>query len=134
MAWSYTDPETDPKDEIRYLVGDTDEENPLVTDEEINFVLGIRPKVAGKINYQAAAEVCATIAAKFGRKIRFGVGPISRSEELMFDHYTALSEKLRGLAATDGLAPGSIDAMPVLGGGGRKTLGSQWGSTENYPR
>lgn len=39
MKWSYIDPANDPKDAVRLLVGDTDENYPKLYDEEISFFL-----------------------------------------------------------------------------------------------
>lgn len=64
MTWSYNpaDIGTSTKDQVRFLVGDTEQTDPLVQDEEITFSLTQRNSI-----YGAAAIVCRTIAAKFSR-------------------------------------------------------------------
>lgn len=64
MTVSYSeDPSDSEKDEIRYKIGDTDTDNALLTDEEINFVLGRNSDI-----YSAAADCCDAIVAKYSRR------------------------------------------------------------------
>lgn len=62
MTWTYSaDPTSSQKDAIRWLVGDTNPDNPLVQDEEIMFNLM-------EMNYEiyrAAANTATNIAAFF---------------------------------------------------------------------
>ena len=129
--WSYDgDPTGDRKDEVRLMVGDTNEADPLVTDEEINYILDQYPPADGKAAWMAAAAVCDTIAGQFGRKADRSVGPLSISASQQWEHYKDLANNFRVLAATNGkgLVQGSmasvIPAAPVLGGGGKTYLGS----------
>ena len=58
MNFSYSgDPTTSPKDEIRFMIGDTDDKNPLVQDAEIFFAL---KKFDGNI-YLASIYLCRRI-------------------------------------------------------------------------
>lgn len=62
MTWTYTaDPTSSTKDAVRFLIGDTDETNPVVQDEEIYFNLG---EVNGEI-YRAASNTCYNLAALY---------------------------------------------------------------------
>ena len=63
MSWTYTDPNTSDRDKIRFLIGDTDSTDPLLSDEEIAFTL----TEAGGSVYQAGHDSCYAIAAKFSR-------------------------------------------------------------------
>ena len=40
MAWEYEGPSASTKDEVRFLIGDTDFEDQLLSDEEIQFLVG----------------------------------------------------------------------------------------------
>ncbi len=127
MAWTYSGaPGTNAKDEVRFLVGDTDPADPLVQDEEINFVLTGFPDEAGRNNYQAASVVAEAIAARFARKADRSIGTLSVQAKQQHDHYVDVAKRLRGLAVTGGRASGSIPGIPILGGGGRTYLGGDW--------
>lgn len=126
MPWTYSgDPASSAKDEVRFLVGDTNTADQLVQDEEINYVLLAHADAgSASINYRAAAEIAEAIAAKFARKADKAVGPLSIQAKQQHDHYVQLAGRLRKLAFTGG----SIAAFgtPVLGGGGQTYLGGKW--------
>lgn len=61
MAWSYINPAANNKDKVRFLVGDTDSTDQLVTDEEITWAL------EGSTIYSAASTIAQSISAKFSR-------------------------------------------------------------------
>lgn len=62
MTWTYTaDPSTSTKDAVRFLIGDTDETNQVIQDEEIYFNLG---EVGGE-PYRAASNTCYNLAARY---------------------------------------------------------------------
>lgn len=131
MTWTYSgDPDGERKDEVRFLVGDTDTNAKLVQDEEIEFVLKQYPAASGKPAWLAAAHVCDAIAGKFARKINQSVGPLSASNEQQYEHYVALAQQLRVLHATNGKGviagsmAGITPATPRLSGGGKTYLGS----------
>lgn len=130
MAWTYgAMPSTDPTDEVHFLVGDTDPDDPLIQDEEIEMLLSLYPKPAGKPAYLAAAAGCDAIASKFGRKMQRSVGPISLSAQQQYEHYVELAQQLRVAYATDGkgIIPSTSmrihPGVPMLGGGGNTVLG-----------
>lgn len=126
--WTYDgDPMGDRKDEVRFLVGDTDTTEQLVTDEEVNFVLSQYPPVTGKPAWLASAHVADGIAARFARRADRSVGPLSISAKQQRDHYVELAASLRVLYATNGLSSvagmGAVKAAsPRLGGGGPTRL------------
>jgi hypothetical protein len=128
VAWTYSgDPNTSAKDEVRFLVGDTDSTDQLVQDEEIGYVLSVHAAVVGSINYQAAAEVADAIAAKFARKRDRSIGALSDQAEQQYQHYVELAARLRTLAATGGLAEGvAVPGIPILSGGGNTYLQGDW--------
>lgn len=121
--WTYSgNPASSAKDEVRFLVGDTDTNDQLVSDEEIAFVLGVHADSAS-INYAAAAVVAEGIAAKFARKMDKSVGSLSVQAKQQRDHYVELARDLRrkgGLSAT-----GSY-GVPKLSGGGESHLMGNW--------
>ena len=94
MSWSYSDPTDTPKDAVRFLVGDTDISDGLVTDEEINFLLDEFGDV-----YTTAGSVAESLAAKFAREVSHSGDGLSYSGNQLFQHYNDLAESLRKLAA-----------------------------------
>jgi len=64
MTWTYSgDPSSNDRDTVRFLVGDTDTTNQIVSDEEIAWAL------AQESVYSAAATVCDAISAKYARDV-----------------------------------------------------------------
>lgn len=129
MTWTYTSaPETDRKDEVRVLVGDTDTTDQLIDDEMIDYALVQFVPDTGKPAWLAAAHICDTIAGKFGRRAQRSIGPLSISAQQQFDHYKDLAQQYRLLYASGGLATTGLSgvkvAAPSLGGGGRTYLGT----------
>jgi hypothetical protein len=63
MSWSYSgDPSKSPKDEIRFIIGDTINADPILQDEEINFILSDNTSTA-----DAAYAACLRIVARYSR-------------------------------------------------------------------
>lgn len=91
MTWTYSDPSTNDKDAVRFLVGDTDTNDQLVSDEEIEFFIEEFPSS----KYHAAAEVAESIAAKFAREVSHSGDGLSYSAEQLHQNYAALAERLR---------------------------------------
>lgn len=95
-------------DVVRLLVGDTDADDWLLSDEEIAVFTAAQPSN----NYLAAAEAAQAIAAKFARKTSRAVGDLRMELQQRYEHYVALAEYLqrRGAAGVVPYAGGlSID-------------------------
>jgi len=129
VPWTYSgNPKSSPKDEVRFLIGDTDDSEPLLQDEEIKYILTVTPSAGtSSYNYGAAAVAAKSIAAKFARERDKTVGSLSLRKAQRYDQYLALANDLldmAGGAAVVGLSrpPGA----PVLGGGGPTYLGGNW--------
>lgn len=66
MSWTYSeDPASSPRDAVRFYCGDTDDNDPLVHDEEIDFLLA----EYGGDTLRAAAAVCDQLANRFARDV-----------------------------------------------------------------
>lgn len=91
MTWSYVSPADSEKDAVRFLVGDTDASDPLVTDEEIAYLVAEFPQSS----YHAAAEVADSIAAKFSREVAHSGDGLSYAAEQLQQNYATLAERLR---------------------------------------
>lgn len=97
MSWSYSgDPSSSDKDAVRFLVQDTDTNDQLVQDEEINWAL-----TQGGGIYEAAALIAGTIAAQFARMAdKETVGKVSVSYTKRAEQYKALADDLKKQAST----------------------------------
>jgi len=110
--WSYSgDPRKSPLDEVRYLVGDTDEANTLISDAAINYeiasVYGTTPPPNG--NFLPAARVAEAIAATFTRLVDESVGDLHIS-------YSQRAKQMRDLAVAL-RRRGTFAAVPITAGG-----------------
>ncbi len=95
MTWTWSkDPASSDLDEIRYLVQDTDEDDKLLSDEEIQFEID-RWKGVYNSNVYAAAEVAERIAAKFAREVSISADGVSHGVNELQGKYEALALKLR---------------------------------------
>ncbi len=101
MSWSYSgDPSSSTLDATRYFIGDTDETDQLVQDEEILFQLGL----ANDNIYNAAAEVADSLALKFARYATVRTPDVTVDYGARAQAYGALAARLReGTSAKSGL-------------------------------
>jgi hypothetical protein len=112
MSWTYSqDPTNSAKDAVRYLIGDTIQEEPLVQDEEINFNL----MEVNNEYYRAAANTCISISATFARQaqqVSKTVGGLSLSQEYADrgQRYEKLAQAL--LERSRRVAPPIVNADP----------------------
>jgi hypothetical protein len=105
MAWSYSgDPSMSAKDEVRFLIQDTDASDPLVSDEEILYALG---GAGGAL--VAAAHVAGVLAFRFARACDTSIGDYSVSLSSVAERYRLLAKKLESEAHM-------ASAIPYAGG------------------
>ncbi|ODN40973.1 hypothetical protein [Piscirickettsia litoralis] len=98
MSWSYdvSQLQASPLFQIRYLIGDTNEKDPLLQDEEINFTLD-----QYKNTDQAAAACCEGIAARFSREADQTAGKVSQDLSQKSHQYLKLAETIRSRASSN---------------------------------
>lgn len=104
MAWRYTDPLSSDKDTVRYLVGDTDEHDPLTQDEEILWQLQQYPEVR-----QAAVAVAQQLATKFARYASVRNGDTQVDWNARAQQYRQIAQDLQAQTA-------ALLAIPYAGG------------------
>lgn len=129
MAWSYSgDPSSSSRDEVRFLIGDTDADDQLLQDSEVDYLVSVSPDGSGH-NYLAASAACDAIAARYAKQISKSVGSLSIQLSEKYQHYKELADTLYDMATKGALArkPGP----PRLGGGGQTFLwpdaaGQEW--------
>jgi len=114
MTWTYSgDPATNARDSIRFLVGDTDTNDQLVSDEEIAWT---NSEVTGSGTattdlYTVAYRVMIAIASKFSRLANQAIGDMRVDLSQKADNARKQAEELRALAGRENLVP-----VPYAGG------------------
>lgn len=104
MTWSYAAPGVTTRDTVRFLVQDTVNDEPLVQDEEIDWVLTQFTDVR-----VAAAQVAETIARLFARQAN------TKTPELSVD-FTARAKQYMTLATQLRRDSAELGAIPYAGG------------------
>jgi hypothetical protein len=95
MTWTYgNDPANSTRDELRLLVGDTDTNDQLLSDEEVAYYLAQH----GDDALASAPSACEGIAAMFSRQANFTNQGLSVSASERAKAYLALASELRDRA------------------------------------
>lgn len=111
MSWSYSgDPSDGGVDEVRFLVQDTDYSDPLISDEEIEYLINKWDPVYGS-PLMTAAMVAEVIAAKFAREVAYSADGVSVGVQELQQKYDTLASSLR-----DQYKQYDIGSGPVLSG------------------
>jgi hypothetical protein len=114
MTWTYSgDPSANARDAIRFLVGDTDTTDQLITDEEIAWVNteASGTSTATTALYDAAYRCCITIASKLARQADKQIGDLRVSMSQKADGYRKQAQELKSLSMREGGVP-----IPYAGG------------------
>ena len=93
---------------VRLRLGDTDSDDPLLTDEEINTFLA--DSSSGTDIRGASLKACRAIVAKFARNVNDSVAGINSSKTSKFSQYKEL------LAVLEDDVRASSTATPFVGG------------------
>lgn len=115
MAWSYDERNLNTSDALgrlnatRFLIGDTNESDQQVQDEEVAFALA----QANDNTYRAGAFLCRNIAAKYSRSVDLDIsGALKESGSQLQAHYLELAETLeyqaKKVGASLGIKAGGI--------------------------
>lgn len=95
MSWSYSgDPLDSVLDEVRFLVGDTDAEDQLITDEEVEYLITRWNPIYGS-TIMVAAMAAEAIAAKFAREVAYAADGVSVGVQELQQKFDALASSLR---------------------------------------
>lgn len=106
MTWRYSyNPGYNAKDQVRFLIGDTDHTDPLLQDEEIEWVL----TQYNNTPMNAAIRCCESIIAKFSRLANESVGQVKIDFKQKAEGYIKMQTVLKTRLATE-------DAGPYAGG------------------
>lgn len=126
MTWTYSgDPSTSSRDELRFLIGDTDDSRHLLADEELDYLLA---DMTGQSKYLVAAFACDLVVAATAKAMTKTVGGLSLQYGERLNNYKDLADRLRKFARTSAIG------APVLSGGGTTYLGpamTEWSTSNN---
>lgn len=112
MAWTYSgDPSTTDVDEYRFHIGDTDAEEPILQDGEIQYI------VANHKNHNTRLYLLFDAAALyFARQIERKVGPIEEKPLERQRHYEAKAAYYRKLVTGLGFSR-PVSTLPIFNKG-----------------
>jgi hypothetical protein len=114
MTFSYVSPETNEKDAVRFLLGDTNSEVPMLSDEEINWMIS-RWKPIYHTTEGAAAAIAMSLASRYVREAQYSADGVSVSLANLGNQFRELAAALRqqhkdllvgGLPDVGGITPG----------------------------
>lgn len=106
MTWTYSSVDLSTSlAQVRLLIGDTDEADQQLSDEEIQFQV---TNAAGA--FYAAVRCCRMIAAKYARRIDKSVGQFAHSASQKYKQYLDLAASLEVQALS------SASITPYAGG------------------
>ena len=93
MSWSYEPDKLDfnKKDQVRLMIGDTDPDDPLLNDAEIEFFL----RESGDVVLDAAVKAVSAIIARLAGEVDFRVGPYQESNTGRLDRLRLLYRQLK---------------------------------------
>jgi hypothetical protein len=112
MTWTYSgSPTVDSRDEVRFLIQDTDTTDQLFSDEEIDYVMSVNGTGTA-----AALSLARRLLTKFARFVDTSVGAVSESASQRVAQYQALIGDLE-LAMSASCLPsfGGVDVAANLG-------------------
>ena len=98
---TYDDNLVNDRDKIRLMIGDTDDEFQMVTDNEIAFFLSEN----GDDLWLSAAMACDIIAAKFARDVNFRFSTMWQDSSDAYEHYMDRARQYRAIQASTTVAP-----------------------------
>jgi len=123
LTWTYTNnPSGSSRDALRLAVGDTTENDPRLSDEEVEHFLGLYPDSLDL----AAAKAAEAIAARYSSMAVSYVGDLDNSPHLKAEYYLKLARQLRSRAkqeeeaveesivASAGVSPEALHREPLF--------------------
>lgn len=97
------------RDKVRFLIGDTDNDNLMLSDDEVAFTLS---ENADDL-YLTAASLCKSIAARFARDVNYRFSTLWQDSGDAYEHYMALAKRYEEEALSGG---GSLEVVFTMSG------------------
>lgn len=100
MSWSYSgDPQSSKLDECRFIVGDTDENSPIMQDEEIEYLINNSDN-ENKLMYDLFTHA----ATVFARSIKRSLGPQSEDPTERLNFFKAQADLYKSKLNSAGIS------------------------------
>lgn len=108
MVWTHNRDEShdEARSVVRLLIGDTDENDPLLTDEEVNYFTEKH-----KQPYNAASACALAVAARFAKEMATATGDLSADFAAKHNHYLNLADVLARQQRNDLALPVHIEPL-----------------------
>jgi len=111
MSWSYSgDPTASLVDKFRFMIGDTDKEEPLMQNEEIEYLV----KQANGNDNVAAYLLFTQAATIYARDIKRSLGPQSEDPSARLSYFKAKAEEYKAKMYSAGLSVPKYDSPKVF--------------------
>lgn len=111
MSWSYSgDPTASVIDKYRFIIGDTDADEPLMQNEEIEYLVG----QAGDNENLAAYMLFSQAATIFARDIKRSLGPQSEDPSSRLKYFSAKAEEYKAKLYAAGISLPRYDSPKVF--------------------
>lgn len=104
------DPSNSDLDEARFLIQDTDMDDPIMNDQEIEYLIDRYGANRTKLEYELFSQA----ATKFARAIKRKLGPQEEDPSGRTAFYAARIEELRRLMASTGLSQQRGDPTKIF--------------------
>lgn len=108
MTWTYSgNPGASDKDKYRFLVGDTNEDQPILQDEEIQFIIDEHSN-----HYTRLFHLFDKAATFFSREITTALGPIEEDPVERRNYFIRQANYYKSVNAASGISkPKSTEAL-----------------------
>lgn len=101
MSWTYSgDPDNSTLDAVRFELGDTQSNKPLLQDAEILFAIQKETTVEG-----AAAYCCEVLSRKYAKEVDKAIGPLRISLGQLSENYAKQAKEFRDRVAKNAGKP-----------------------------
>lgn len=97
------------RDKVRFLIGDTDNDNLMLSDDEVGFALTEKSDDI----YLASATLCKSIAARFARDVNYRFSTLWQDAGDAYAHYMDLAKQYEDAALIGG---GSMEVVFTMSG------------------
>lgn len=94
MTWEYDAPGASDKDTVRFLIQDVDQQEQLVQDEEIQYIIDNWLTVQGSLEY-CAAVLADTIAGRYAREASYSADGVNVGLGSVAQQFRDLAVQLR---------------------------------------
>ena len=101
MSWNYSGNPLDSKlDECRFLIGDTNENSPIMQDEEIMYLISQAGTNENRLKYLLFSQA----ATYFSRDIKRSLGPQSEDPTGRLNYFKEQADKYRAILSASGIS------------------------------